>query len=157
VLEKQGTGFLTGSPAYDVEHKRSGYEKWTDEVLRQGVRNFIAKYRQIRPMIINLGNEPSNKGDDAVRVVHAYKVIYEEVKKIDPSIIVVGTSVGANEDFFKAGLHGASRPRYRKRARRRIRRVAAVVNRTPADAGSGTVVRRMSLPPVAVPNSALAR
>jgi hypothetical protein len=104
VLEKQGMGFLTGSPAYDVEHKRPGYEKWTDEALRQGVRNFIAKYGHIKPFIINLGNEPSNKGEDAVRVVHAYRVIYEEVKKIDPSIIVVGTSVGANEDFFKAGF-----------------------------------------------------
>ena len=104
VLEKQGMGFLTGSPAHDVEQRNARHEKWTDEALRAGVRTFIAKYGHIKPMIINLGNEPSNKGDDVKLNVKAYKSIYEEVKKIDPSIIVVGTSVGPSEDFFKAGF-----------------------------------------------------
>ena len=106
IIEKLGMGYLTGSPAHGIEQRVNG---WRDllandgERLRQGVRNFIAKYGHVRPMIVNLGNEPHAKGEDVKANVEAYRVVYEEIKKIDPSIYVVGTSIGPTEDFPKYG------------------------------------------------------
>lgn len=36
--------------------------------------------------------------------VHPYKVLYDEIKKVDPKIVVVGSAIGPNEAFFKAGF-----------------------------------------------------
>ena len=101
LVEKLGMGYLTGSPAHDVEQRADG---WQDllandgEKLRQGVRNYFVKYGKTKPAIVNLGNEPHSKGEDVKADVEAYRIVYEEIKKIDPSILVVGTSVGPKED-----------------------------------------------------------
>lgn len=106
LVEKLGMGFLTNSPAQMIELRSKGWELFTEEALRQSVRNFIEKYGHIRPMIVNLGNEPHSKSEADVKIdVNAYRIIYTEIKKIDPTIFVVGTSVGAtNEEYFKAGF-----------------------------------------------------
>lgn len=104
LVQKLGMGIITGTPAHAVEMRSAGWEKYTDEVMRQGTRNFLKKYGHIRPLIFNLGNEPHNKGDEVKANVAAYKAVYEEVKKFDPSITVVSTSVGPEEDFFKHGF-----------------------------------------------------
>jgi hypothetical protein len=107
LIEELGMGFLTVANTHAIE-KRSG--NWRElmandgELLRRGVRNFIAKYGHVRPMIVNLGNEPHNKGEDVKENVEAYRMVYEEIKKIDPSIFVLGTSIGPNEDFAKYGF-----------------------------------------------------
>ncbi|MFT5105255.1 MAG: hypothetical protein ACI9UA_000874 [Pseudoalteromonas tetraodonis] len=95
-----GMGWLSNTPIATIER---GESKYSDEALRQGVRNFLKSYGDERPLIINLGNEPHGKGDVVLRNVAAYKVVYEEIKKIDPSIPVVATSVEPNEEYFKAG------------------------------------------------------
>lgn len=105
LIEELGMGWLTGSPAHQVEQRGKGWEAWQDEaVLRAAMRKFIADFGHVRPMIINLGNEPHDKGDAVKIPIEAYRVIYDEVKKIDPTIKVVGTSVGPEEDWFKHGM-----------------------------------------------------
>lgn len=105
LIEKLGMGYLTGSPAHDVEQRVDGWrEKYNEEALRQGVRNFFEKYGRAKPVIVNLGNEPHSKGEDVKADVDAYRIVYTEIKKIDPSIFVVGTSVGLTEDYFKYGF-----------------------------------------------------
>lgn len=105
---KLGLGVVTSSPAMGVEARKKGWEELLANdgaLIRQGVRNFLAKYGHIKPMIVNLGNEPHNKGEDARRDVDAYRIVYTEIKKIDPSIFVVGTSIGVEqEDYFKFGF-----------------------------------------------------
>ena len=49
LCEKLGMGVLTGSPAAAIEHHDGGWEKYDEKALRQGVRNWIAKYGKIRP------------------------------------------------------------------------------------------------------------
>ena len=99
-------GYLTGTMAHAVEQRSEG---WQDllahdgEKMRLGVRNFIEKYSHVRPMIVNLGNEPHSKGEDVRANVEAYRIVYEEIKRIDPSIYVVGTSIGPNDDFARYG------------------------------------------------------
>jgi len=95
-----GMGWLTTTPIAQIE---LGKRDYTEESLRQGVRNLIEKYGKERPLIINLGNEPHGKGQRVLDNVAAYKTVYEEVKKIDPTIPVVATSVEPNEEYFKAG------------------------------------------------------
>ena len=107
LVHELGMGVLTSSPAQGIEARSEGWEKLLAEdgkLIRQGVRNFFEKYGWIKPMIVNLGNEPHNKGNEVRRDVEAYRIIYDEVKKIDPSIYVVGTSVGLEEEYFKAGF-----------------------------------------------------
>jgi len=108
LVEKLGMGFLTGSPAHQVEARSEGWQELLandGEKLRQGVRNFLKKYGHVKPMIVNLGNEPHNKGEEVKANVEAYRIVYEELKKNDPSIFVVGTSVGprSDSDFAKYG------------------------------------------------------
>jgi hypothetical protein len=95
---------LTGTPAFAIEHHNPGWEKYDEKALRQGVRNWIEKYGKVRPLIIDLGNEPPLNADRVGPNIAAYKAIYEEVKKIDPSIIVVASSMGPIEEYFKAGF-----------------------------------------------------
>lgn len=105
LIEKLGMGWLTGSPAHTVEQRGKDWEKWTEKALREGARNFVKTYGHVRPMIVNLGNEPHNRGDAVKPDVNAYRILYDEFKKIDPSIIVVGTSVGTGiEDYFAHGF-----------------------------------------------------
>jgi len=95
-----GMGWLTTTPIKLIERGNTEYD---ETALRQGVRNFIAQYGQERPLVINLGNEPHGTGDKVLRNVAAYKVVYDEIKKIDPTIPVVATSVEPNEEYFAAG------------------------------------------------------
>lgn len=102
-----GLGVVTSSPAMGIEARQDGWKELLANdgaLIRQGVRNFLAKYGHIKPMVVNLGNEPHNKGDEVKYDVEAYRIVYEEVKKIDPSIYVVGTSVGLEEEYFKQGF-----------------------------------------------------
>jgi hypothetical protein len=55
-------------------------------------------------MIVNLGNEPHTKGEDVKINVEAYRIVYDEIKKIDSSIFVLGTSIGPDEDFARYGF-----------------------------------------------------
>jgi hypothetical protein len=100
LVKELGMGWLTTTPIAGIERGKKDY---SEEALRQGVRNLIEKYGSHRPMIINLGNEPHGTGDVVRRNVEAYKVVYEEVKKVDPNIPVVATSVEPNEEYFKLG------------------------------------------------------
>jgi hypothetical protein len=106
LVEELGMGYLTGSPAAEVELRVKDWEtKWTEENLRKGVRNFLEKYGKVRPLIVNLGNEPHSKSEEDVKAdVNAYRIVYSEIKKIDPTIFVVGSSAGLQEQYFKAGF-----------------------------------------------------
>lgn len=95
-----GMGWLTTTPAADVER---GGDKYDEKALREGARNLIAKFGKHRPMIVNLGNEPHGTGKQVQRNVEAYRILYEEIKKVDPTIPVVATSVEPNEEYFKLG------------------------------------------------------
>jgi len=46
---------------------------------------FYCKPGKVRPMIINLGNEPHGTGERVRANVAAYRAVYEEVKKVDPT------------------------------------------------------------------------
>ncbi|HLQ46749.1 MAG TPA: hypothetical protein VK137_18540, partial [Planctomycetaceae bacterium] len=100
LCQKLGMGWLTTTPIAQIE---LGKYEHNEESLRQGVRNLIEQYGKVRPMIINLGNEPHGTGERVLKNVAAYRVVYEEVKKVDPTIAVVATSVEPNEEYFKAG------------------------------------------------------
>jgi hypothetical protein len=90
--------WLTGTPIHTIEQGKKEYD---EKALRQGVRNLIEKYGKVRPMIIDLGNEPHGKGDRVKANVEAYRIVYEEIKKVDPNIFVVATAVEPNEEYFK--------------------------------------------------------
>ncbi len=104
LCQKLGMGVLTGAPTHDIQEHAPGYQKYDEKALRQGVRNWLAAFGKVRPTVISLGNEPH--GDDA-RVqesMRAYRIVYDEVKKIDPSVIVLATSSGPEERYFKYGV-----------------------------------------------------
>ncbi|MBE3123962.1 MAG: hypothetical protein IMZ65_04090, partial [Planctomycetes bacterium] len=105
VCEKLDMGVIAGSPTAAIENHAAGWEKYDEKALRQGVRTWIEKYGKVRPLYFSLGNEPPVIADRLAANVAGYKAVYEEIKKIDPSIIVVATSVGPVEEFFKAGFH----------------------------------------------------
>jgi hypothetical protein len=100
MVKQLGMGWLTTTPVATVER---GLGLYTDEALREGIKNLLTQYGDTRPLYINIGNEPHGTGDVVKRNVAAYKLMYEEVKKIDPTITVIATSVEPNEEYFKAG------------------------------------------------------
>src|SRR5262249_42109233 len=83
--EKLGMGIVSGTPIASIERGKTDYD---ETALRQGVRNWIEKYGKYRPLTIGLGNEPHGKGERVLKNVAAYRAVYEEIKKIDPTIHV---------------------------------------------------------------------
>ncbi len=102
--EKLGMAMLTGVPSHAIENHTPGYEKWTVEAMRVGTRALLATYGQRGLRMIDLGNEPPGLEERAREALPFYKAIYEEVKKFDATIQVLGTSVGPCEAYFKAGF-----------------------------------------------------
>ena len=100
LCKQLGMGWLTNTPAATIERGKTEYD---EKALRGGVRNLIEKFGSHRPLIINLGNEPHGKGQRVLDNVAAYRALYEEIKRVDPTIPVVATSVEPNEEYFKAG------------------------------------------------------
>ncbi|MCA9175752.1 MAG: hypothetical protein KDB14_14805 [Planctomycetales bacterium] len=101
LCEQLDAQWITGTPAAEVE--RSGFAKVSEESLREGVANFLEAYAGRGLAKIALGNEPHGTGPKVLDNVKAYRAIYEAVKKFDPKIEVIGTSVEPNEEYFKAG------------------------------------------------------
>jgi len=98
---KLGAKWVTGTPAASIEQK--GFTEYTEDALRQGMKNFLEAYADRGMAMIAMGNEPHGKGAKVLENVRAYKAIYETVKAFDPKIHVIGTSVEPNEEYFKAG------------------------------------------------------
>ncbi len=102
--EKLGMGVLTGTPAQTIEHHGLDWRKLNEDALRQGMRNWLKTYGHIRPLVVNLGNEPPQNADRVLPNIAAYKALYEEIKKFDPSITVVASSMGPEEIYFQNGF-----------------------------------------------------
>ncbi|MBI1370374.1 MAG: cellulase family glycosylhydrolase [Planctomycetes bacterium] len=105
LCRKLGMKWITGTRASEVEDH--GFANIDETALRQGMRNFLEKYADQGLSMIALGNEPHGTGQKVLDNVEAYKAIYETVKAFDPNIIVLGTSVEPNEEYFKAGYQNA--------------------------------------------------
>ncbi len=104
LCEELGLHSLSGVGTNAIENHNGDWQKITPDVLRQQVRDLIAKCGKRGLRYISLGNEPPPNEERARECVPAYKAVYEEVKKIDPTIQVIGTSVGPVEAYFKAGF-----------------------------------------------------
>ena len=98
-----GAKWITGTPAATVE--RAGFTKYSEEALRQGMKNFLEAFADQGLAMIATGNEPHGKGDKVLENVRAYKAIYETVKAFDPNIHVISTSVEPNREYFEAGYY----------------------------------------------------
>jgi len=102
---KLGMGVIAGTDLNTIETHGGGYQKLTEENIREGTRNLIAKYSKVaQPFILDLGNEPPVSADRILDDVKAYSYVYDETKKSDPLLMVLGTSVGPAEPFFAAGF-----------------------------------------------------
>ncbi len=89
-------------PAHDLER---GESKHTDESLREGLRQTIELHKKDGMWGFQIGNEPPHWNAKMVdRDVEIYKVQYEAIKKADPSMVVIGSAIGPNEEFFKRGF-----------------------------------------------------
>lgn len=105
LCEKYKMGAIFGTPTSVIERQAEGWDKYDEASLRGGIRNLLTTYgKSVSPFIIDLGNEPPVIPERIPIDIKNYGIIYDEVKKIDPSVMVLGTSIGANEDFFKAGM-----------------------------------------------------
>ena len=105
LCEKYHMGAMFGMPSYLIEGHAENWEKYDEKALRGGVDSLLAAYdKKVDPLILDLGNEPSLLPERTAADVRAYSIIYDEAKKVDPNVIVLGTSVGPIESFFKAGF-----------------------------------------------------
>lgn len=102
-LKELNAKWVTTTPAANIE--RNGFKEYSEEALRRGTQNFLKQYAGPDLHFICLGNEPHGKIEKVKNNVKAYRAIYEEVKKFDPKIFVVGTSVEPNEDYFSEGYY----------------------------------------------------
>ena len=110
ILAENGMGVLMGAPAgvWTIEHHGDGYQKWTEEALRGAIRSWYAEFgKHEGPIVVNLGNEPNNTGERLKEAVAAYKIAYDEIKKVSPRTFVVATSIGATDEYFQLGYQDA--------------------------------------------------
>lgn len=97
-------GAVLGTPASAVEGHNGNYKDYTETAFREGAKALVGKYKDYVPLMITMGNEPHGGLERAKEDVAAYKPVYEGAKQADPNILVIGTSCGPDEDFFKAGF-----------------------------------------------------
>ncbi len=107
-----GAAVLTGCPAnlHSIEYRQKGWEAWTvEDNIRGAIRSWFANFgnHQPKPLMINLGNEPHGKGEQVLQQIRAYKIAYDEIKKIAPDTIVIATAVEPNEEYFQGGYQDA--------------------------------------------------
>jgi len=102
VADKLNMQALCRTPGFAFERKLKGYEKLDEEALRASIKAFVDKYGKGRYYF--LGNEPHGTGQIVDDNIAAYKVMYEELKKQDPTCFVIGTSNGAEEEYFQKGF-----------------------------------------------------
>ena len=89
-------------PIMDIEQ---GKYEHTEESLRAGIRQSIELYKGDGLWGFQIGNEPPHWDPAMVaRDVEAYRVVYDEIKKTDPDIFVIGSAIGPDETFFEAGF-----------------------------------------------------
>ncbi len=103
-IEKLNLTMLARTPIVLIEKHKKGYEDYNETALRDGVTGFLAKFGKEKPMVITLGNEPQTTGPTVEVNLRAYKIVYEQIKKLSPGTFVVGTSVGPAEEYFKQGF-----------------------------------------------------
>jgi len=102
LVKKFKMGGIFGTPTFSIERGDKSYD---EKALREGVRNMIKTYRKdADPFIIDLGNEPPVIPERIPEDVKAYQAVYEAAKETDPTVIVLGTSIGPSDEFFKAGF-----------------------------------------------------
>lgn len=111
-VAKLGAAVLTGCPAnlHSIEYYHKGWEEWTkEENIRGAIRSWFANFggHQPKPLMVNLGNEPHGKGEQVKQQIRAYKIAYDEIKKIAPDTIVIATAVEPNEEYFQGGYQDA--------------------------------------------------
>lgn len=103
-VKKYKMGISTGTPGAVIE--RHGWKGHTPEDMAKGMTEWLETYYdKDRYLQICLGNEPHGKGKVVKDNVKAYKVLYETIKKFNKEIVVIGTSVNANEEYFQEGFH----------------------------------------------------
>jgi hypothetical protein len=111
-VAKLGAAVLTGCPAnlHSIEYRHKGWEEWTkEENIRGAIRSWFTNFggHQPKPLMVNLGNEPHGKGEQVKQQIRAYKIAYDEIKKIAPDTIVIATAVEPNEEYFQGGYQDA--------------------------------------------------
>ncbi len=104
LVRKFDMGALAGTPIHAIEAHMPGYELITEQALRKGVDNLLKNFDPDHRMMIDLGNEPQGSGPTVAANVAAYKIVYDEVKKVSPDTLVIGTSIGPAEEYFKLGF-----------------------------------------------------
>lgn len=96
--------WLGGAPSGTWEHHRGRWNEYDEKDLKEGAKEFVKKYSSQNLLYLSLGNEPPPNFEKAKECIPAYKAVYEGVKEVNPDIIVIGTSVGPEENYFKAGF-----------------------------------------------------
>ena len=97
-------GAVMGTPGNVVEYRRKGYERYDAKALAEGAARLVREYNRQGRAIVCLGNEPHGKGKKVLEDVAAYRAMYEGAKRADANVPVLGTSVGPNEEYFRAGF-----------------------------------------------------
>ncbi len=104
-IETFDMGAVMRTQGNTIERHLKNYEQYTGKVLREGAAAMVREYNKDgRIAAVCLGNEPHGKGDKVLEDVQAYKAMYEGAKEADPKVLVLGTSVGPEEEYFKAGI-----------------------------------------------------
>jgi hypothetical protein len=90
-------------PAIDDEHDE---KVRTEEDLRSGMRQTLQKFGGPDGFWgFQMGNEPPS--DDKAKIkrnVEVYKTLYDEAKKTEPDIFMIGSAIGPDEEYFKLGF-----------------------------------------------------
>ncbi|MBI3830222.1 MAG: hypothetical protein HY291_11935 [Planctomycetes bacterium] len=98
-----GMRWITGTRAAAVEHE--GFKNFDETALREGAKNFMQTFNADGYHLVSMGNEPHGKREKVKENVRAYQAVYEEIKKVNPKIFVIGTSVEPNDDYFQEGYY----------------------------------------------------
>ena len=105
ICKQLGMGALLGTPGNAVERRVKHYQDYDETAWREGAKNLINQYKNELPIAIYLGNEPHASDDaQAQEMVAAYKAMYDGAKAADSNVVVIGTSSGPEEIFFKNGF-----------------------------------------------------
>ncbi len=100
LCQQLGAKWVVMSRASAVER---GNKEYTDQSLREGMKEFLTNFAGKGIGYVCLGNEPHGDIEQVKLNVAAYKAVYETIKAFNKDIPAISTAVEPNENYFKEG------------------------------------------------------
>jgi hypothetical protein len=102
--EKLHMGVLTGCLGNLIEYHLENWKKIDETCIREGTKNWLAAFGHVRPLYWDQGNEPHGTGEQVLENIKAYKMQFQSLRALDPTVTIIASSADPVDEYFQHGF-----------------------------------------------------